>query len=83
MEILDHEASEDEKIRSQSSPTRVPSHEANSKLIEKEQQYRGILERASASDELVRNKWDDWEANITQLTWKEVSDAIHTISHTI
>jgi programmed cell death 6-interacting protein len=83
MEILDHEASEDEKMRSKNSLTRLPSHEANSKLVEKAQQYRSILEKASKSDELVRNKWDDWEANITQLTWQEVRDAVHKLSQAI
>lgn len=35
--------------------------------------YRQILDEAAQSDEVVRGKWDDWEQNITELTWSEVT----------
>ncbi|KAJ7104194.1 BRO1-like domain-containing protein [Mycena belliarum] len=71
MDILDNEASEDEAMRSNPAFDRPPSHEANAELIEKERRYRDILERAAASDETVREKWDEWEGNIIQLTADE------------
>ncbi|EEB91188.1 hypothetical protein MPER_10491, partial [Moniliophthora perniciosa FA553] len=71
MDILDHEASEDENTRATISLDRPPSHEANVHLIEKEKRYRRILEQARESDETVRTKWDQWEQNITELTWEE------------
>lgn len=71
MDILDNEASEDETRRD--TPTdRLPSHEANVEFIEKERRYRAILEKAGASDDIVRQKWDEWEKNIDELTWDEV-----------
>jgi len=73
MDILDHEASEDESTRESVSVDRVPSHEANMHLIEMYNRYRAILDQAAASDETVRTKWDQWERNITELTWDEVS----------
>ena len=74
MDILDQEADEDEAFR-QVHPTaeRLSSHEANKELIEKEQRYRAVLQQARDSDELVRQKWEEWEENISQLTWTEVS----------
>jgi programmed cell death 6-interacting protein len=72
MDVLDNEASEDEAMRRDPSFNRAPSHEANSELIEKERRYRDILLRAAASDETVRQKWDEWEGNIVQLTAEEV-----------
>jgi programmed cell death 6-interacting protein len=72
MDILDSEASEDEAIRKVKPISRPPSHEANRDLTEKEQQYRNILQQAAESDEVVRTKWDEWEANIVELTWDEV-----------
>ncbi|KAJ7284953.1 BRO1-like domain-containing protein [Mycena rebaudengoi] len=71
MDILDNEATEDEAIQKDPSFNRPPSHEANSDLIEKERRYRDILLRAAASDETVRQKWDEWEGNIVQLTADE------------
>ncbi|KAJ8072525.1 pH-response regulator protein palA/rim20 [Marasmius tenuissimus] len=71
MDILDHEASEDEATRDTIPLDRPPSHEANVHLVEKEKRYRDILKRAAESDETVRTKWDQWEANITELTWDE------------
>jgi len=73
MDILDSEASEDEAARKEFPLNRQPSHEANNEFIEKEQRYRDILEQAAASDELVRQKWDEWETNIVELTLDEVS----------
>jgi programmed cell death 6-interacting protein len=72
MDILDHEASEDEAVRKDMSLNRLPSHEANVELIDKEKRYRSILSQAHSSDEVVRHKWNDWEANIVELTWSEV-----------
>ncbi|KAJ7170650.1 BRO1-like domain-containing protein [Mycena crocata] len=71
MDILDNEASEDEAARNDQSFDRPPSHELNVEFIEKERRYRDILGRAAASDETVRQKWDEWEANIVQLTEDE------------
>jgi programmed cell death 6-interacting protein len=76
MDILDNEASEDEAMRRDASFDRPSSHEANVELIEKERRYRDILLRAAASDETVRQKWDEWEGSIVQLTADEVSDTI-------
>ncbi|KAF5367502.1 hypothetical protein D9758_003681 [Tetrapyrgos nigripes] len=71
MDILDHEASEDESTRENVDIDRPPSHEANKHLIEMYNRYRAILDQAAASDETVRTKWDQWERNITELTWDE------------
>ncbi|KAG6872669.1 hypothetical protein C0995_007778 [Termitomyces sp. Mi166 len=71
MDILDNEASEDEAARKYSHLDRLPSHEANVELIAKEKRYRTILAQAAASDETVRQKWDEWEQNIVELTWSE------------
>lgn len=73
MDILDSEASEDEVARKEIPLNRLPSHEANKDLIEKERRYRTILTEAAASDETIRQKWDEWEDSIHQLTWDEVS----------
>ncbi|KAJ7739760.1 BRO1-like domain-containing protein [Mycena maculata] len=71
MDILDTEASEDEAMRRDPSFNRPPSHQANVELVEKERRYRDILRRAADSDETVRQKWDEWEGNIVQLTADE------------
>ncbi|KAF9267708.1 BRO1-domain-containing protein [Marasmius fiardii PR-910] len=71
MDILDHEASEDETTRETTPLNRPPSHEANVHLVEKEKRYRTILKQAAESDETIRTKWDEWETNITELTWDE------------
>jgi programmed cell death 6-interacting protein len=72
MDILDTEASEDEAARRNNLINRPPSHEANHELVEKQLRYHQILDQAAESDELVRSKWDEWERNITELTWEEV-----------
>ncbi|KAJ3987962.1 BRO1-like domain-containing protein [Lentinula detonsa] len=73
MDILDQEASEDESTRESLNlpPERLPSYEANTHLLDKERRYRAILDQAATSDETVRTKWDQWERNITDLTWDE------------
>ncbi|THV03236.1 BRO1-domain-containing protein [Dendrothele bispora CBS 962.96] len=71
IDILDREASEDESAREGTPLDRMPSHEANTDLIEMYSRYRNILDQAAASDETVRTKWDQWERNITELTWDE------------
>lgn len=72
MDILDNEASEDEAARSSKPLTRPPSHVANQELARKGERYRRILTDAKDSDEHVRQKWDEWEINIRELTWDEV-----------
>ena len=72
MDILDQEAEEDETFRSESNVDRPPSHEANADLVAKAGRYRGILDQASESDGHVRQKWDEWQQNIVELTWDEV-----------
>lgn len=72
MDILDNEASEDEAIRKDLPLDRMRSHEANTELIGKTERYRSILTQAAASDESVRQKWDEWEEGITELTLDEV-----------
>ncbi|OBZ72455.1 pH-response regulator protein palA/RIM20 [Grifola frondosa] len=71
MDILDQEAEEDEVFRAEHPADRLPSQDANEELTGKEQRYRSILDQAGSSDELVRQKWDEWEKNIVQLTWSE------------
>ncbi|KAH7913212.1 BRO1-like domain-containing protein [Hygrophoropsis aurantiaca] len=71
MDILDNEASEDEAARQEMPISRPPSHEANKELVLKQQRYRDVLNQASASDELVRQKWEEWENHILELSWDE------------
>ncbi|KAI0091182.1 BRO1-domain-containing protein [Irpex rosettiformis] len=71
LDILDQEADNDEVLQADSPGSRVPSAEANKELVSKATRYRQILDEAAQSDELVRGKWDDWEQNITELTWSE------------
>ncbi|EGN99169.1 hypothetical protein SERLA73DRAFT_90416 [Serpula lacrymans var. lacrymans S7.3] len=71
MDILDNEASEDEAARKETLVSRIPSHQANRELVQKQQRYRDVLTQAAESDELVRQKWDEWETNIVALTWDE------------
>jgi hypothetical protein len=73
LDILDNEASEDEAARKDFFLSRPCSHEANGELIEKANRYRNILEEASKSDDLIRQKWDEWEESIAELTLDEVS----------
>lgn len=69
---MDNEASEDEAARKDHGLNRLKSHEANVELIEKANRYRDILTQAADSDELVRQKWDEWEESISELTLDEV-----------
>ncbi|KAI0367789.1 BRO1-domain-containing protein [Pilatotrama ljubarskyi] len=73
MDILDQEADEDEALRQgeRQISDRQPSIEANRDLVAKQQQYRAVLEQARESDALVRQKWEEWEESVTQLTWPE------------
>ncbi|KAF8910637.1 BRO1-like domain-containing protein [Gymnopilus junonius] len=73
LDILDSEASEDETARKDLGLSRLKSHEANIELIEKANRYRSILTQAAESDELVRQKWDEWEESITELTLDEAT----------
>jgi programmed cell death 6-interacting protein len=73
LDILDNEASEDEAARKNFPLTRPTSHEANVELIEKANRYRSILAEAAMSDEHIRQKWDEWEESITELTLDEVA----------
>ena len=83
MDILDNEASEDESARSSKPLERPPSHIANRELTSKGEQYRRILAEASDSDEHVRQKWDQWEIDIRELTWDEVGLLLHLINRLI
>ncbi|THH30031.1 hypothetical protein EUX98_g4157 [Antrodiella citrinella] len=71
LDILDQEAEEDEQARADFATDRLPSHEANQDLVSKAERFRGVLDQAGESDEIVRTKWDEWETNITELTWDE------------
>ncbi|KAF8842107.1 BRO1-domain-containing protein [Paxillus ammoniavirescens] len=71
MDVLDSEASEDEAARKEIPITRPPSHEANQQLVQKQERYRKILIEAAHSDQTVREKWEEWENVILQLTMDE------------
>ncbi|KAI6038820.1 BRO1-like domain-containing protein [Pisolithus marmoratus] len=71
MDILDSEASEDEAARKELSMSRPLSHEANQELVAKQQRYRSILLEAAKSDVTVREKWEESEAAIVNLTLDE------------
>ncbi|KAI9461717.1 pH-response regulator [Lactarius psammicola] len=71
LDLLDQEASEDEQLRQNQPTRRQPSHQANEKLISKAERYRKILNEAAESDAVVRQRWDEWEKCIVQLTWDE------------
>ena len=73
MDILDAEVEEDEDFQEAMPSLRKPSHEANEKLIEKAMRYKGILTQAADSDEVIRQRWLEWEISIDKLTWDEVS----------
>ena len=73
LDILDQEADNDESLQEDAPGRREPSAEANKELVAKATRYRQILDEAAQSDEVVRGKWDDWEQNITELTWSEVT----------
>jgi programmed cell death 6-interacting protein len=40
-------------------------------LISKAERYRKIINEAAESDAVVRQRWDEWEKCIVQLTWDE------------
>ncbi|KAI0293747.1 BRO1-like domain-containing protein [Russula brevipes] len=71
LDILDQEASEDEELRRGTPTERLPSHQANEQLTSKAQRYRNILTQAAESDAVIRQRWDEWEKCIAQLTWDE------------
>ncbi|KAL4062196.1 BRO1-like domain-containing protein [Scleroderma citrinum] len=71
MDILDNEASEDEAARKEIPMSRTLSHEANRELVAKQQRYRSVLLEAAQSDDTVRQKWEDSEAAIVNLTLDE------------
>ncbi|KAI9061298.1 pH-response regulator [Trametes sanguinea] len=72
LDVLDQEADEDEVLREHDPlPDRLPSVEANKELVSRAQQFRTVLEQARESDALVRQKWEEWEEAIAQLTWSE------------
>ncbi|KAI0065090.1 BRO1-domain-containing protein [Artomyces pyxidatus] len=72
-DILDQEASEDEKLQEEIHISRLPSHQANEDLTSKGERYRTILREAFDSDEVVRQRWDEWETNIVELTYDEAT----------
>ena len=76
MDVLDQEAEADEEFQEESFNARSPSQEANKDFVAKAERYRGILQRAAESDEVVRSKWEEWEQNITELTWSEVGQSL-------
>ncbi|KAJ3557381.1 hypothetical protein NM688_g1507 [Phlebia brevispora] len=69
LDFLDQEAEEDEVFQAGLPGVRAASQEANKELTTKAEKYRSILQQAGASDQVVRAKWDEWEQNITELTW--------------
>ncbi|KAI0077917.1 pH-response regulator [Panus rudis PR-1116 ss-1] len=73
MDLLDQEAEEDEAFREETRTDRAPSTEVNKELVEKGERYRRILENAAESDRVVRQKWEEWENNISVLTLDEAS----------
>ncbi|KAI0264511.1 BRO1-domain-containing protein [Gloeopeniophorella convolvens] len=73
LDILDQEASEDEQLRKGTRTQRLPSHQANEHLTSKAERYRDILNQAAESDGVIRQRWDDWEQHIIQLTWDEAT----------
>ena len=79
MDILDSEASEDEAARKEVQLKRPPSHEANYELVQKQERYRSILTEAAGSDEVVRQKWIQWEKPISQLALDEVE--VYSLNH--
>ncbi|EMD34060.1 hypothetical protein CERSUDRAFT_117568 [Gelatoporia subvermispora B] len=65
------EAVEDSSFRESHDTSRVESSQANEALIGKAFRYREILEQAAESDELVRQKYDEWSDNIKELILDE------------
>lgn len=82
MDVLDSEASEDEAARKEVPIKRPPSHEANQELVQKQERYRSILTQAAGSDEVVRQKWRQWEKSILQLALDEVGAFVESLDCT-
>jgi programmed cell death 6-interacting protein len=76
LDILDQEASEDEQVRRSTPNERLPSHQANEQLTSKAERYRNILNQAAESDAVIRQRWEEWEKCIVQLTWDEVCSSL-------
>ena len=72
LDILDQEAEEDEVFQAEAPSVRQASSVANEQLVAKAQRYRAILDGGIQSDAIVREKWDEWERFISQLTWSNV-----------
>ena len=77
LDLLDQEAEEDEVFQEDTPSVRQPSSEANRDLVSKAQRYRTILDGAVQSDKTVRQKWNEWERFIVQLTWSNVCPLDH------
>ena len=77
LDSLDQEAEEDEVFRADTRAMRTASQEANAELVQKATKWSAILQQAADSDELVRQKWVQWEPNIVELTWSEVIPTGH------
>jgi len=73
---LDQEASEDEQLRGSTPTQRLPSYQANEQLTSKAERYRNVLNQAAESDAVIRQRWDEWEKCIAQLTWDEVCSSL-------
>ena len=71
---------EDEAFQEKAPGVRPVSQDANKELIAKGERYRATLEQAAKSDQVVRAKWDEWEQNITELTWSEACIFVPCIS---
>ncbi|CAE6379605.1 unnamed protein product [Rhizoctonia solani] len=80
-DILDNEASEDETFFAQvpedgaqiaTQSGYFASQIANKDLTAKANNYRQILDNAASSDATVRNKWEEWEENVTVLCYNPV-----------
>jgi programmed cell death 6-interacting protein len=54
----------------------LPSHQANERLTTKAERYRNILNQAAESDAVIRQRWEEWEKSIDQLTWDEVCSSL-------
>jgi programmed cell death 6-interacting protein len=76
LDILDQEASEDEQVRRSTPNQRLPSHQANEQLTSKAERHRNILIQAAESDAVIRQRWEEWEKCIVQLTWDEVCSSL-------
>ena len=75
-DILDQEASEDEHLRRNTPTQRLPSHQANEQLTTKAKRHRNILNQAAESDAVIRQRWEESQKFIVQLTWDEVCSSL-------